>query len=88
MKVSVIIPAFNEEETVANVIKVVKKVKYVDEVIVVNDGSTDRTESEAKSAGAIVINHEVNRVRGKLLLLVIKNLTVILLHLSMQIFII
>ena len=39
MKVSVIIPAFNEEETVANVINVVKKVKYVDEVIVVNDGS-------------------------------------------------
>lgn len=67
MKVSVIIPAFNEEETVANVIKVVKKVKYVDEVIVVNDGSTDRTESEAKSAGAIVINHEVNRGKGEAL---------------------
>ena len=49
------------------VIKVVKKVKYVDEVIVVNDGSTDRTESEAKSAGAIVINHEVNRGKGEAL---------------------
>mgnify|MGYP003367749586 CR=1 FL=1 len=67
MKVSVIIPAFNEEETVANVINVVKKVKYVDEVIVVNDGSTDNTESEAKSAGAIVINHEVNKGKGEAL---------------------
>ena len=67
MKVSVIIPAFNEEETVANVINVVKRVKYVDEVIVVNDGSTDNTESEAKSAGAIVINHEVNKGKGEAL---------------------
>ena len=67
MKVSVIIPAFNEEETVANVINVVKKVKYVDEVIVVNDGSTDNTESESKSAGAIVINHEVNKGKGEAL---------------------
>ena len=67
MKVSVIIPAFNEEETVANVINVVKKVKYVGEVIVVNDGSTDNTESEAKSAGAIVINHEVNKGKGEAL---------------------
>ncbi|WP_299524482.1 glycosyltransferase [uncultured Methanobrevibacter sp.] len=67
MKVSVIIPAFNEEETVANVIKVIREVRYVDEIIVVNDGSTDNTEAEAKSAGAIVINHEVNKGKGEAL---------------------
>ena len=66
-KISVIIPAFNEEETVATVVEVVKKVSFVDEIIVVNDGSTDNTEAEALNAGAIVINHEVNKGKGQAL---------------------
>ena len=66
-KVSVIIPAYNEEETVATVVEVVKKVSFVDEVIVVNDGSSDNTESEAIKAGAIVINHETNKGKGEAL---------------------
>ena len=66
-KVSVIIPAFNEEETVARVIEVVAKVPIVDEVIVVNDGSTDGTEKEAIRAGAKVINHDVNKGKGQAL---------------------
>ena len=63
-KVSVIIPAFNEEDTVATVVEVVKKVSFVDEIIVVNDGSSDNTESEALNAGARVINHEDNKGKG------------------------
>ena len=66
-KVSVIIPAYNEEETVAKVIGVVKKVSFVDEIIVVNDGSSDNTEKEATEAGAIVINHETNKGKGEAL---------------------
>ena len=63
-KVSVIIPAYNEEDTVATVVEVVKKVSFVDEIIVVNDGSTDNTEAEALNAGARVITHEVNQGKG------------------------
>jgi glucosyl-3-phosphoglycerate synthase len=64
MTISVIIPAFNEEETVANVIKAVKTLSYVDEIIVVNDGSTDGTERVAKEAGAGVISHVRNKGKG------------------------
>lgn len=53
MKVSVIIPAFNEEETVANVINVVKKVKYVDEVIVVNDDQQITLNQKLKVPGQL-----------------------------------
>ncbi len=66
-KVSVIIPAYNEEETVAKVVEVVKNVSVVDEIIVVNDGSSDNTEQEALKTGAIVINHETNKGKGQAL---------------------
>ncbi|MBQ9025805.1 MAG: glycosyltransferase [Methanobrevibacter sp.] len=66
-KVSVIIPAYNEENTVARVVEVVKAVSFVDEIIVVDDGSSDNTTQEALKAGAIVINHEVNKGKGEAL---------------------
>ncbi|MFU2192650.1 MAG: Glucosyl-3-phosphoglycerate synthase [Firmicutes bacterium ADurb.Bin419] len=64
MTVSVIIPAYNEEKTVANVIKTVKSLNYIDEIIVVNDGSVDSTEQTAKEAGATVLSHTKNRGKG------------------------
>ena len=66
-KVSVIIPAYNEEDTVAKVVQVVRNVSFVDEIIVVNDGSSDKTEEEAIKAGALVINHETNKGKGEAL---------------------
>lgn len=64
MSVSIVIPAFNEEATVEDVIKVVKKLDIVNEVIVVDDGSTDDTASIAEKAGANVIRHATNSGKG------------------------
>jgi glycosyltransferase involved in cell wall biosynthesis len=56
-KVAIIIPAFNEEETIT---KVVKKASKFGKVIVINDGSSDKTGEKAKRSGAILQVHKVN----------------------------
>ena len=58
---SVIIPAFNEEDSIGLVIDGISP--YVNEVIVVDNGSTDDTTSIAKSKGATVL-HEKNKGYG------------------------
>ena len=63
MKIIAIIPAYNEEETVASVIK--DTLPYVTEVIVINDGSTDATKEVAESAGADVFDNIINRGLGE-----------------------
>jgi len=57
------IPARNEQQFIAEVVR--KARKFVDEVIVVDDGSTDDTAEAAKAAGALVIKHETNRGAGE-----------------------
>ena len=71
--VDVVIPAYNEENTVAEVVKIVKSIKKVNEIVVVNDGSTDNTEEEALRAGARVINHNKNKGKGAALKTGFKN---------------
>lgn len=56
--VSVIIPAFSEEKTIASVVK--GCIPFADEVLVVNDGSTDDTMINARGARARVIELEHN----------------------------
>lgn len=58
---SIIIPAHNEEKTVAGVVKAAKK---YGNVIVVDDASTDKTSVAAKKAGAVVVRHKVNKGLG------------------------
>ena len=53
--ITVVIPALNEESTVAHVVEVAKQTIGVDEVIVVDDKSTDETVSEARRSGAKVV---------------------------------
>ena len=55
-----VIPAYNEESHIENVVRGVKNISIVDTVYVVDDGSTDKTIELAKNAGAIVIEHENN----------------------------
>jgi len=57
--VSAVIPAYNEERTIRRVIRGTKH--YVDEVVVIDDGSTDNTEKKKKSEGVIVIRNTQNR---------------------------
>lgn len=54
-KISVIIPAFNEESNIEVVIKTAQKSEYVEEVIVVDNLSTDKTEEVSLKAGAKVV---------------------------------
>ena len=58
MKITVGIPAYNEEKNIASII--VKLKKIADVVIVCNDGSTDSTSEIAQNLGAVVINHTKN----------------------------
>lgn len=62
MKIFCIIPAYNEAETITEVIKKVKPV--VNKVVVVDDGSIDKTYELAKKQGAIILKHIINRGQG------------------------
>ncbi|MFA9407217.1 MAG: glycosyltransferase family 2 protein [Candidatus Dadabacteria bacterium] len=54
-KILVIIPAYNEEESIGEVINDIPK-ELVSEIVVVNNNSTDKTTTNAESAGATVVN--------------------------------
>ena len=56
------IPAYNEEIGIGSVVLAVWE--YADEVLVIDDGSTDRTAQIARNAGARVIEHAENRGKG------------------------
>lgn len=58
MRVICVIPAFNEEDVIHDVVKSAKR--YCDRVIVVDDGSSDKTAELARKGGAIVVRHPFN----------------------------
>jgi glycosyltransferase involved in cell wall biosynthesis len=64
-KVSVLIPAYNEEKTIVDVITSVRRNNRVGEIIAVNDGSTDETADKVRQfRDVVLIDDEVNRGKG------------------------
>jgi glycosyltransferase involved in cell wall biosynthesis len=68
LPVTIIVPAFDEEEAVAGQVRAIRQTlaerEVPHEVLVVDDGSVDRTAEEALAAGARVLRHQENRGYG------------------------
>lgn len=63
-KVTVLLPAYNEELTIGETVRIIKELYPQFEVLVVDDGSADRTRGEALEAGARVESHPYNIGNG------------------------
>lgn len=64
MAISVVLPAKNESGAIGQTIEKILQLQLVDEIIVVNDGSTDNTHDIAEQAGAKVITHPYSKGNG------------------------
>jgi len=64
LQVSIIIPAFNEENAIAKAVADIRALYPEGELIVVDDGSGDQTAALAEQAGARVIRHPYNKGNG------------------------
>ena len=62
MKTVVVIPAFNEQAAIGSVVR--KSLQYADDVLVVDDGSSDNTSEIAEDAGASILKHPTNFGKG------------------------
>ncbi len=61
---SVVIPAFNEADDIADVVSGLRRSAAWHEILVVDDGSTDATSAAAQAAGARVVRHPYNKGNG------------------------
>src|SRR4030095_1219612 len=62
--VSILIPAYNEENSIGELIAQIRQLHPDAETLVIDDGSTDETVALARAAGAVVIGHGRNRGYG------------------------
>ena len=61
---SVVIPAFNEESAIGRLVEALRAAAAWHEILVVDDGSSDRTAERARAAGATVVRHPYNKGNG------------------------
>ena len=64
MRISVVLPAKNEAAAIGSTIAAIRQLTCVDEIVVVNDGSTDQTLQVAEQAGARVVSHPYSKGNG------------------------
>lgn len=62
MKGCIFIPAYNESKNIKALVRAIRKKGF--DVLVVDDGSTDKTAELAKRAGAVALRNKVNRGKG------------------------
>ncbi len=64
LEAAAVVPAYNEAGNIKRIVKTLKSIPELREVIVVDDGSTDETAKHAKAAGARVVRHAKNLGKG------------------------
>ncbi|EKE16402.1 MAG: glycosyl transferase family 2 [uncultured bacterium] len=62
-KIFIVIPAYNEEKVIQDVILEIKKAGY-ENIIVVDDGSADQTQKKASEMNVVALRHKINRGKG------------------------
>jgi len=62
--VMAVVPAYNEEETIVQTLKALKKIEVINNILVVDDGSSDRTAALSRDEGVSVLELNPNRGKG------------------------
>ncbi len=78
MKLSILIPIYNERTTILEIVKRVQAVPYEKEIIAVDDGSTDGTREllpQVEQPGVVVLYHERNRGKGAAIVTALQRAT-------------
>jgi glycosyltransferase involved in cell wall biosynthesis len=62
--ISALIPAYNEADRIASTVRAVRRIPCIDQIVVIDDGSSDATAGEAEAAGADVVLRQANAGKG------------------------
>lgn len=73
MKITCVIPAYNEEKTIENIIRCVKNVDLINDIIVISDGSVDETANISRSLDVRTIEFKANKGKGAALVTGVEN---------------